>query len=67
MTAQLHEPLLTVQETAARLSISRRTVYDLIASGRMPAFRVGGQIRLSAEAVADWLVNHQTGPMGGKR
>lgn len=66
MNTKLHEPLLTVTETAARLSVSRRTVYDLIASGRMPAFRVGGQIRLSPEAVADWLVHHQTGPVGGK-
>lgn len=37
---------LTVNEVAKRLNVSRSTVYNLIASGRIPAHRLGrGQLR----------------------
>src|SRR5689334_8189721 len=67
MNATLREPLESVQQTAARLGVRRRKVYDLIASGDLPAYRIGGQIRISPQAVADWLVRHQTGPLDGKQ
>jgi excisionase family DNA binding protein len=66
MTAQLEQqPLLTVVQTAQRLNISRRTAYDLIAAGELPAYRVGGALRLSPRAVADWLAKHQTAAKDG--
>ena len=40
--------LLTVRETAERLSISLSSTYDLIRSGRLPHYRIGGAIRLTA-------------------
>jgi excisionase family DNA binding protein len=59
MSATLHEPLLSVREAARVLSVSVRTVYGLIESGALPAFRVGGQLRLSRHVLANWL-NEQT-------
>ncbi len=35
------DPLLEVSQVAARLNVSARTVYRLIDSGDLPAFRVG--------------------------
>jgi excisionase family DNA binding protein len=66
MDATLNEPLESVQKTAARLGVRRRKVYDLVASGDLPAYRIGGQIRISPQAIADWLARNQTGPVDGK-
>ena len=41
--------VLTVKETAERLGVSQRTIYDLIESGRLRAQRIGigrGTIRI---------------------
>lgn len=35
------DPLLDVNQVAGRLNVSPRTVYRLIDSGELPAFRVG--------------------------
>ncbi len=40
---------LTVREVAQRLSVSRSTVYRLIARGHIPAVRVGARLRVPAE------------------
>lgn len=37
---------MTVDETAAYLSVSRREVYRLRDSGELPAVRVGARIRI---------------------
>ncbi|MEU2789058.1 helix-turn-helix domain-containing protein [Streptomyces sp. NPDC007100] len=36
------EQLLDAAEVAARLRVSRSTVYNLVAAGRLPAHRMGG-------------------------
>jgi excisionase family DNA binding protein len=60
MSATLSEPLLNVREASEVLSVSKRTVYDLIAAGELPAFRVGGQLRLSRAALTAWLEANAT-------
>jgi excisionase family DNA binding protein len=60
MSATLTEPLLNVREAAQMLRVSVRTVYGLIESGRLPAYRVGGQLRLSRDALAAWLLEQAT-------
>jgi excisionase family DNA binding protein len=47
--------LLTVDEVAQALRLSRSKVYELIASRQLRAFRPGGRIRIPAEAVWDFL------------
>ena len=40
-------PLLSRQEAADMLNVSKATIYRLVRSGQIPAFRVGAQIRLA--------------------
>jgi excisionase family DNA binding protein len=47
--------LLTVQETAALLKVSDGTVRRHVATGRLPAVRVGRLIRIRREAVERFL------------
>ena len=48
--------ILTVDELAALLRINRKTAYDAIAEGRIPGVRrVGRAIRISKDAVLNWL------------
>lgn len=48
-------PLLSPQRTADRLNVSLKTVRRLIASGSLPAYRIGRQFRISEEALAHFI------------
>ena len=52
--------LLTVNEVADRLRVSRMTVYRLIKTGEMPAFRVGRGYRLREEDIHSYLTERYT-------
>jgi excisionase family DNA binding protein len=60
MSATLNEPLISVRVAAPLLRVSERTVYTLIERGQLPAYRVGGQLRLSRTALAEWLAKQAT-------
>ena len=47
--------LLTVAEVAARLRVSKMTVYRLIPAGELPARRVGRSFRVPAQAAEEYL------------
>lgn len=47
--------LLTVAEVAARMRVSKMTVYRLIHAGELPALRVGRSFRVPAKAASDYL------------
>ena len=47
--------MLTVRETAKRLTISLSSAYDLIHSGELPHYRIGGAIRISEADFQDFL------------
>lgn len=49
------EPLLTVEDVAAYLHLSRTTVYRLTWSGALRTVRVGSQVRIPASALSDFL------------
>lgn len=46
---------LTVAEVAARMRVSKMTVYRLVHSGELPAARVGRSFRVPRDAVAEYL------------
>jgi excisionase family DNA binding protein len=56
------EPLMTVYQTAAFLSISVRQVYNLIADGSIPTIRVGTRIRVVPSELRRALVE-RSGPV----
>jgi len=45
---------LRLQAIAGDLDVSLDVVYDMAKSGRLPAFKVGGQWRVMPEAYAQW-------------
>ena len=46
---------LTVAEVAARMQVSKMTVYRLVHAGELEAVRVGRSFRVPESAVADYL------------
>lgn len=53
MQTQL-EPLKSVEEIAAYLKITTRTVYRLITEGDMPHRKIGGSIRFDMAEIEAW-------------
>ena len=47
--------LMTVNQVAEALQLSRSKVYDLVASGDLDAYRPGGRLRIPADAVVRLL------------
>ncbi len=42
-------------EAAELLGLSRSTVYTLVASGTLPAIRIGGAVRIPMDALQRWI------------
>jgi excisionase family DNA binding protein len=47
--------MLTVKQVATRLNVSPSTVRKLIDSGQLKAIRVGIQLRVTEEALAEYI------------
>jgi excisionase family DNA binding protein len=47
--------LLTLSEAASILKISKRTLQRMIQNGQIPAFKVGGQWRISESRFEEWV------------
>lgn len=47
--------LLKADEAAVALGFSRSKVYELLAAGELPSVRVGGSVRVPAEALRRWV------------
>jgi excisionase family DNA binding protein len=50
-------PALSVHQTADRLGLHDNTVYRLIRTGKLPAFRVGQQLRVDPGALDAFIAN----------
>lgn len=59
-TLETRETALTVDELGRLLNTSPKTLYKAVKSGRLPAYRVGGSIRLDPTEVAEWLRSRHT-------
>jgi excisionase family DNA binding protein len=49
------DALLTIDEVAKFLSLSRDTVYRMAQTGKIPASKVGTQWRFNKEEILKWL------------
>ena len=47
--------LYKVPRAAELLDTSRSKTYELVASGEIPSIRLGGSIRVPAQALRDWI------------
>ncbi len=46
---------LTLEEVAAMLRVSKRTIHRMIKQNKMPAFKVGGQWRIAQNRFQQWV------------
>lgn len=51
------DEILTIDEVAAFLKAGKRTVYRLAASGKLPAFKLGGTWRFRRSDLEKWIVS----------
>jgi excisionase family DNA binding protein len=58
--AEPETPVMTVDEVAALLRLNRKTIYDAVREGSLPALRLGRTIRLSRGEVLRWLASVQS-------
>jgi excisionase family DNA binding protein len=49
------EQLWTIAQIAKYLNVDKFTIYRLIASGEIPAFKVGNQWRFKKRLIERWL------------
>jgi excisionase family DNA binding protein len=56
------QPLLTVDDTAAYLRVSRRQVYKLVSCGELRTVRVGERLRFRPADVDEYLDRRQAEP-----
>ncbi|MDH0733264.1 helix-turn-helix domain-containing protein [Pseudomonas sichuanensis] len=51
------DEILTIDEVAAFLRAGKRTVYRLSASGKLPAFKLGGTWRFRRSDLDKWIAS----------
>lgn len=55
-STQTTDKLLTAQAVGEMLSLSKRQIFRLNSSGKIPApIRIGGAVRWSAQEISAWL------------
>jgi excisionase family DNA binding protein len=54
--------VLTMNEVCELLRIHRSTVYKLIKAGKIPAFRIGSDWRLSKDLILRWIAEQTNFP-----
>jgi excisionase family DNA binding protein len=53
-----HEKLMTIDEVSEYLQVKKRTVYDWLKKGRIPAIKTVGQWRFRRDQIDEWLQEH---------
>jgi excisionase family DNA binding protein len=51
------DEILTIDEVAVFLKAGKRTVYRLAASGKLPAFKLGGTWRFRRSDLEKWIAS----------
>ena len=49
------EEALNAQQVAELLGLSKKQVYQMAATGKLPSFRIGKAVRFDAQDLAEWL------------
>lgn len=55
MNVETEKLLLRVSETQKLLSLSRSTIYAMVASGELPSVRIGRAVRVPVDALKQWV------------
>ena len=54
-----YKELMTMEEVASYLRVKRRTIYDWVKKGKIPAIKAVGQWRFKKEKIDAWLDRNQ--------
>ena len=54
-----YQQLLTIEEVADYLRVKKRTIYEWIKTGKIPAIKAVGQWRFKKEKIDAWLDNQK--------
>lgn len=57
--AATQHPILTLREASSLLRVSAKTLEDLAAKGKVPAFRVDGRWRFAKTSLEEWIAERQ--------
>jgi excisionase family DNA binding protein len=55
MNVESEKLLLRASEAQRLLSLSRSTIYAMIASGELPSVRIGRAVRVPVDALKQWV------------
>ena len=55
-------PVLTVRDLSNYLKVSPSTIYRLLKTGQLPAFKVGSDWRFNVEEIDRWRVEREKKP-----
>ena len=55
----IYEALMTIEEVADYLRVKKRTIYEWLKSGKIPAVKTVGQWRNQKEKIDSWLESQQ--------
>jgi excisionase family DNA binding protein len=55
MPPMLQRDLLTLEELADYLRVKKRTIYEWVKKGKIPAIKTVGQWRFKKSKIDDWL------------
>jgi excisionase family DNA binding protein len=56
------QQLLTVEETARRMSLSRTTIFGLVRTGRLASVKIGKARRIPESAIDEFVAELRTHP-----
>jgi excisionase family DNA binding protein len=59
MTKKTEDKVLTIDDLAAYLKLSKSTVYKLCAEGKVPGNKIGRHWRFHRDVIDGWLKNKQ--------
>ena len=62
----MNEQLITPQEVAKRLSVTIRTVYTWMSSGKLPSLKFGGRVRVDEAELSAFIAAHRRGAADGE-
>ena len=55
-----YETLMTIEELAAYLKVTKRTIYEWLKQHRVPAVKLVGQWRFRKERIDEWLESKES-------
>jgi excisionase family DNA binding protein len=55
----VNDEIMTIKEIAVYLKVTDKTIYRLLTSNKLPAFKVGGSWRFQKDKIDQWISSQQ--------